>query len=283
MKRKIVLFILIVISIVISGCMNNESKSTQDNKTQTTQEKYRIAVISGSISEGFNPDYSKTTATYGWVQMITGNGGNGYPEPKTNNIYSLYENVELKNFSEHGITAGEWNNSTKLDAVYEFNPNIIIVYLGANDFFGALSSEGVFSEADKNKLEKNLSDIIEKLRLKFPTVEIIMPNYFDLMDGLSKKIDPNGAAKKFQNISEYISNINENIIKKIAVNNNCIYIDINSKFYGHCYGRFFNSGFVENSSYVYTINFPAEFDIHPNTKGHEVIYEEVYNILKNIK
>jgi lysophospholipase L1-like esterase len=242
----------------------------------------RIAVVGDSISEGWNPDYSRTAASYGWVEMLNGDGGGSYPAPQIETVHTLWNPTLVSNFSKGGSKASEWNSASWLNPVVDFNPDIVIVYLGGNDML-AYIQDGEVSETEYKALETNLSQITGFLSDRLPDASIIMIDYYDLFDGFSLSLETEfeGAFDAYMPVSAATLEGNS-IIETIATAAGYTYCTVYAGFMHHCYGRDIGGGGeAEIPQYVMELDYPSMFpiDIHPNTHGHKAIYEQVYATL----
>ena len=241
----------------------------------------RVSVIGDSISEGINPVYSKYSPTYGWVHMINGKSysTNTAPYP---NIHSIWPEtwVVLSNFALSGSTASLWNNIHFLQPVIDFDPDIVIVFIGGNDVLYYIK-DGVIDDSEQAELSNNFCGILDILTNNLTNTKIVLVDYYDLADGYSMTLtNPYYSSYSYySNLSAYVALANSSI-SNIALERGCYFVDIYKRFMHHCYGKYLGDTGSLTPIYVYE---PIEdFDIHPVTSGHRKICDEVLVTLKNI-
>lgn len=274
-------YLLIIMLFVFIGC---SSEKTSDNNNEI---QVKIAIIGDSISAGCNPDISEYKENYekryGWVDMLNGSKYSGVSH-SIKPITTIYKNSIIANYSIIGSKASEWSNDysensswkewdNEFKKVVNFNPDIVIIYLGGNDFLEYLE-DGVITELEWKELENSLRDIITKLKLNNENTKIYLLGYYDLFDTVSSGLKSMSSFAIYQDFSKYTIEGN-NIIKKISTDENIIYLDVYDEFMGHCYGRYL--GGEDKKNPMYFKSSILNFDIHPVTNGHEKIAEIVYN------
>ena len=276
-----------MLALTITGCFNDGDKE---------ENKVKIAVIGDSISDGCNPELSTSAEMYakryGYAQMLE---GKKYEEIDTpaKTIYNIWNNAEYRNFSITGSKASEWNmdssTSTKwhtwdkeFQKVLDFNPDIAVIYLGANDIFEYVYKDGVVTPDELSDLSTNLKGIVDKLKSKNDKIKIVIVGYYDLFDGYSLALSAStvDSFKIFKDMSA-ITVAGNKVLSDLATLEGAVYVDNYSTFMNHCYGIFL--GNTNASPSLYVTNSINTFDIHPVTAGHKIIYQNVYSTLEKIK
>ena len=275
--------------LIIAGCSLEKSSDEKESKV-------KVAIIGDSISAGCNPELAtraeKYDKRYGYAQMLAGETYDGIAVP-SKNIYNIWENAELKNFSIIGSQASEWNKDSsssenwhKWDSefkkVLEFTPDIAVIYLGANDIFAYIGNDGKITSEEYIELRTNITGIIEQLKAKNNNIKIVLIGYYDMFDGrssLAAKASPEYFAG-FADMSSIVVNGNK-MIKEIATAEGANFVDIYTPFLNHGYGKAL--GNTNAALPLYLTGNLLTFDIHPITAGHKAIYEKVYSTLESIK
>lgn len=269
--RYFAVALVLIFSVFIIGCKNTKvEKNDLPNRV-------KIAVIGGSISAGYNPDFSRDKGTYGWVNMLNGETG---PENTRSEktLYSIWNNFEIENYAVAGSTLNWWNNLERLDKIFRYSPDIVIVYLGANDIFAYLD-DGIFSNDEEKEFYNNYNEILTKLEKNIPAAKIILIDYWDILDGKSSYIKDEALKKKYSGLSEYVKKINNDTIMPLSANRELV--KVYDAFYGHCYGRYLDSQSFTQPSYVW--GDLEKYDIHPNTEGHKKLAALIYEKLLEMK
>ncbi len=232
-------------------------------------------VVGDSISYGINPE----EGTYGWVQMIMGEGGGTYPPAQSTTLYSLWPSITAYNTAASGSRASDWaaNNYSLLSTVMGHHPDLVVVMIGGNDFI-AYSADGNVTTAEYQEYQENLNIILDTLKTLSPQPVILLVNYHDLFDGYSQSLPLTGYA--YRKMSETVVNGNQ-IIGDAAALKDCIPVDIYQPFFHHCYGG--SLGDTQHFLPDYVKTPLTDFDIHPSTAGHRVIYQTVFQALKNLQ
>lgn len=276
-----------MLALTITGCFNDGDKE---------ENKVKIAVIGDSISDGCNPELSTSAEMYakryGYAQMLEGKKYEGIDTP-AKTIYNIWNNAEYRNFSITGSKASEWNmdssTSTKwhtwdkeFQKVLDFNPDIAVIYLGANDIFEYVYNDGVVTPDELSDLSTNLKGIVDKLKSKNDKIKIVIVGYYDLFDGYSLALSAStvDSFKIFKDMSA-ITVAGNKVLSDLATLEGAVYVDNYSTFMNHCYGIFL--GNTNASPSLYVTNSINTFDIHPVTAGHKIIYQNVYSTLEKIK
>lgn len=274
---------LAVLLAMVSATMVIYLDSQETSETITPNEDFsvvkKVAFIGDSVSWGINPDFGTMSfARYGWVQMITGNTTSSPTAPMPNNLSTLWPGVIWKDLSLPGNTIRYFKDDARLKDVFDYAPDLVFFMLGGNDVLNYLR-DGVFNATEKEQLKDNVDSILSKLRAKLPDAKIVVLNYYDLFDTYSDQITQRDLLE-YRNLSSATSDSNA-MMKDAANRHDCEYIDIHTPFMHHCYGRYLGDGGMLDPAYVKT---PLQgFNIHPNTKGHEAIYETVYASLAEMK
>jgi len=232
-------------------------------------------VVGDSISYGINPQLG----TYGWVQMLMGEGGGGYPVAQTTTLYTLWPSITAYNSALSGAKASDWaaNSYSLLSTVVNHHPDLVVVFIGGNDFL-AYVADGNVTNQEYQQFRSNLNSILDTLQSNSPQPSILMVNYYDLFDGYSQYL-PSSTAN-YQGLSATVVAGNQ-IISEVAAQKGCSLININQPFYHHCYGSYFGDTGHLLPDYV---AMPlTNFNIHPSTAGHLCIYQKVLESLKNLQ
>ncbi len=241
------------------------------------REYQRLAIIGDSISEGVNPDFAPLD--YGWTQMLLGAGGDPFPAPRDKTLYTLWPVIDATNAGTAFDRAADWAppGNARLTGVLNYHPDLVIMLLGGWDVIGFLS-DGNVTTAEKNQLFANLSAIVTQLQANSPKPDIVLLTYYDLLDGRSTKLPL--VLADYRPLSQMALDGNT-FIRQLAADKGCRLVDLYPVFFHHCYGRDFGDSGALDPPYV---RLPASnFDIHPNTLGHEQIYLAVYAMLAAMK
>ncbi len=298
MKKKmndLIILSLAIISLmmmlfILTNCTIAPGSSGTSGPAPVYGHTNRVAVIGDSISAGINSDYflqGKTNATYGWVDMLNGEGYTGIPAPDPN-IHAIWPDtlVILNNYAGSGLTAVYWNNSSVLAPVISFNPDIIIVFIGANDVLNSVrdkSHPGIIPDSDMIALTNNIGGILDKLTNSLTNARLALIDYYDFLDGRSRDLTNSSTLSMFNyfsNMSEYTTNGNL-MMSNLALGYGAKFIDIYPGFLNHCYGSLLGGShslpdFVNFGLYTFT-NY---IDPHPTTAGHGNIFVTVLNVIK---
>jgi lysophospholipase L1-like esterase len=235
------------------------------------KEYQRLDIVGDSISHGVNPVVGDNS---GWVQMLTGS----YDSQST--IYQIWSGITVNNQAVSGSRASDWAGSTyiPMTTVISHHPDLVVVYIGGNDLL-AYASDGQFTESEKTTFRTNLRTIIDTLQSNTPRPDIIMVNYYDLFDGYSANLPSLFTAYRVCSSGAVDGN---QIIKEVALEKGCYMIDtVYTQFMHHAYGTELGDTGHLSPDYVRTPL--ASFDIHPITAGHRVIYQDIYNKLRELK
>jgi lysophospholipase L1-like esterase len=232
-------------------------------------------VVGDSISYGVNPQLG----TYGWVQMLLGEGGGGYPVAQTTTLYTLWPSMTAYNSALSGAKASDWasNNYSLLSTVVNHHPDLVVVFIGGNDFL-AYAADGNVTNEEFQQFRSNLISIVDTLQSNFPKPTVLLVNYYDLFDGYSQYL-PSSTAN-YQGLSATVVAGNQ-IISEVAVQKGCSLINIYEPFYHHCYGIYFgDTGHILPDYVAMPL---TNFNIHPTTAGHLCIYSRVLETLKELQ
>jgi lysophospholipase L1-like esterase len=229
-------------------------------------------VVGDSISAGVNPD----DGIYGWVHMLFGEG----TPPKENTIDDLFPGITKHNSAISGSTAKQWavTNPNYLLTVLNHHPDLVVVYIGGNDFLWDYCLDGQFTQAEIDEYTNNLRIIINTLQTNIPSPDIILITYYDLFDGESENLP--STFEHYRIVSEGTI-IGDSVISQVASEKGCRLVDIYDDFMYHCYGVDVGGSIHYSPDYVDRPLIP-DFDIHPNTDGHNKIYEEVFAMLQHL-
>jgi len=232
-------------------------------------------VVGDSVSMGVNPEL---TVDFGWVNMLFGEGGGDLPPPRDESIFDLWPSITAHNSAVSSSTAADWASSESplLQAVLDHQPDLVVVMIGGNDFIRA-QLDGEVTQDELDAVRADLETIIDQLQALPTSPEIIMADYYDLLDGLSENLPPFFAA--FRCLSESVTRGNQ-VIAEVAAAKGCRFVSIYDDFFHRCYGREFGDTLALDPPYV---RLPTlSFDIHPVTAGHDAIYREVFVALEAI-
>jgi lysophospholipase L1-like esterase len=259
MKRLNVIFFIILVA-----CCYTLSAA----KTYTI-----FDVVGDSISAGVNPDYP--SGTYGWVQMLFGEGTTSKP----NTIYTLWSGITVYNSAQSGSMASEWaiDYHSWLTEVKNHHPDLVVVYIGGNDFL-TFSAIGPITDNELNTYRNNLRTIIDSLHNNTPRPDIIVVNYYDLFDGLSQNLP--SLFSSYTSLSNTAIRGNQ-VIEEVAIEKGCYLVTVYTDFMHHCYGIYL--GDIQHLPPDYVKQPLTNFNIHPNTNGHSKIYDKVYAQLVALK
>jgi lysophospholipase L1-like esterase len=238
--------------------------------------EYKVFDIVGdSVGAGNNPDYADVK--YGWAHMLFGQGGGVFPATRENTIRTLWPSITIHNSARPSSTSFDWAaQDSELFAQVEANqPDLVVFMIGGNDLFDFIDSNVFLWD----EFRQNLNTIIDHLRGLPSKPDIIMMNYYDLLDGLSEELPP--TARGYRLLSHW-SEVGNTIIEEVATAKGCMLIDNYSDFLHRCYGVKVGDSNHIAPAYVDLDLFP-EIDIHPNTQGYEAIYENVYEALQQLK
>lgn len=240
-----------------------------------------VDIVGDSISDGYNPDYGVAGATTGWVHMLYGQA-DWTNAPGTATITNIWPDITFHNSSQAGSRASEWADDVNgwLSGVVAHDPDLVVIYLGGNDLIQDYGSGG-FSTIEQEQYRADLYAIIDSLRTNGAQPDIVMPDYYDLLDGQSTTLPP--PYDQYADAAEAVATCNE-VIRSVAAEKGCFAIDgIHAAFLYHCYG----SDVVPKSKHLSPdyVDRPlaTSFDIHPVTAGHGAIYELVYEVLRELK
>jgi lysophospholipase L1-like esterase len=210
--------------------------------------------------------------------MLTGNASASPAPTKPENLSALWPGVTWADFSLPGNTIRYYKEDARLKAVFDYAPDLVFFMLGGNDLLNYLR-DGVLNATEKAQLTDNVDYILSKIRSNLPDAKIVVLNYYDLFDTYSDQITQRDLLE-YRNLSTATSESND-MMKDTANRYGCYYIDIHTPFMHHCYGRYMGDTGMLDPPFVKTPL--AGFNIHPNTKGYERIYETVYTELAQLK
>ena len=231
-------------------------------------------VVGDSISAGVNP----ACGGYGWVNMLFGESGCGYPAP-TNTLTNLWPAITSHNSAVSGSKARDWAwaQPSYMQTVSNHHPDLVVVFIGGNDGL-AYAADGIYSEVEREEYRTNLISIVQQLRNNDPIPEIVLVDYYDLFDGFSTNLPSPYEGYRVLSAATVGGNA---IIEGIAESNGCFFADIYDSFFHHCYGSAL--GDTQHLSPDYVRTPLSSFDIHPVTAGHAAIHEQIYNALVELK
>jgi len=244
--------------------------------TNTAGREYEtFDIVGDSISFGVNPE---CLLQYGWAQMLFGSSGCGQ-SAMTQTIYTLWPDIEAYNTAWPGSKASDWAdpNYTFTKTVLAHDPDLVVVWIGGNDGLD-YAADGVYTEKELGEYRTNLTTIIQILRSNAPPPEIIVCNYYDLFDGYSANLPAGYEA--YRALSPATVTGNE-MIRSVAESNGCFYVDIYTPLFHHAYGE--EIGDTGHLSPDYFDTPLANLDIHPNTAGHQAVYQALYQTLQHLK
>lgn len=252
----------IVLVVVLTGCSTVSSSSTT----------YRVAVVGDSISAGINSELSIQRPTVGWVQMFTEQAGerNLAHDFAFKSLFGA--DAQLLNLARPGSKFSDWLKQELFQTIVTAQPDFLIVMLGGNDLWAQIQ-DGVWSEAEQNRLEGLMNQFFERLGRDLPQVKGLVIGYYDLFDGQSSLLPQN--LSHLRGLSEWTIRAN-NLLKKQSEQRGWSFLDIREKFLGHGYARHLGQQGLEPPYFRMPL---SQFDIHPNTAGHQAIAEEVSQVL----
>lgn len=217
-------WLLILILVACDNKPENQSEAVEatsvDHEVVATERDNNTILFFGN----------SLTAGYG-IEMDA-----AFPGLIQKRIDSLQLNYEVINAGLSGETTASGN--TRVDWVLKQPIDIFILELGGNDGLRGISS---------NETRKNLQLIIDKVRTKYPTCEIIIAGM---------QIPPNMGP-------EYTTAF-RTLFPEIAEKNNLLLIPF----------------LLENVGGIPDLNLPD--GIHPNEKGHKIVAENVWEVLKGL-
>ena len=232
-----------------------------------------IDVVGDSLSAGVNPETGSDGN--GYLQMLFGQFDN------QQTIDSLWPGIQKFNSAMSGSLASEWANPAfgPMQSLIGNQPDLVIIYIGGNDFLFELANNGDFDMAAQDNLRNNLRAIINNLNVNLNNPQLVMLTYYDLFDGQSANLPAQFA--DFRQISQYAL-IGNQIIKDVGGESGAVVIDsIHDQFLHHAYGRDFGDTNAQEPPYVATPI--TNFDIHPNTAGYKTIHSELIFALTELK
>lgn len=268
MKKQLTLSLFSLLFILLMAATVLEAK------------EYHVIDIAGdSISSSYNPDYSTSEDSYGWVDMLYGLGGGNYPAPKEDTIDDLWPDIVKYNTAEAGSKASEWQpGSLYFERIRLHQPDLVVLLLGGNDLIQDYMGDGEFSAGEVAEYEANLTNIVSEIKSFESNPDILMLYYYDLFDGDSKELPLLLEILHGMTRATVDGNF---AIQRVANAYHCELVDIYTPFFFHCYGRELDASYYLDPCYVETPL--SKFDIHPNTDGHKKIYETVYERLMKLK
>ncbi|MBT4816596.1 MAG: SGNH/GDSL hydrolase family protein, partial [Lentisphaerae bacterium] len=233
-------------------------------------------VVGDSISAGYNS--GGYVFGDGWVSLLFGDSITGIGA-RADTIDTIWPGIETRNNAVPGSTAGEWASPVYLPTVdlLSRRPDLVVVFIGGNDLIDYMKNDGVLSEAEKDAYRLNLRTIMDSLTGLEPVPEIVLVGYYDLFDGLSENLPAPMASYRGFSSGTLQGNA---IIEQVAGEYGCLFVDLHTPFMHHCYGADLGDPLSASPSFVRTPL--ALFDIHPNSAGHQRIYETVYQLLSNL-
>lgn len=238
----------------------------------------RLAIVGDSVNLGVNPDYDP--ARYGWSHMLLGVGGPPFPPTRETTLFSLWPHISAWNASVSGSRASAWAapGSPHLEPVLTWKPDLVVLLVGGWDVIDALA-DGVVSVAEMNRLRADLSAIVTRLQENDPPPQLVMLTYYDLFDGYSHRLPVLYA--NYRPMSQATLDGNA-FLRQLAAERGAILVDLYPEFLHRCYGRAMGDPAPLEPAFV-RLPFPGGFDIHPNTAGHERIYQRVLAALARLK
>ena len=242
------------------------------------REYARFDVVGDSIAAGYNPD--TLPALHGWAQMLFGESGGVPPATKEQTIYTLWPGIDARTSGEYASLASEWAapGSPLLSAVLDRKPDLVVVMVGANDFFLEYTNDAQVTPEEIAEFRANLAAIVDRLQANQPRPDVILLTYYDLFDGYSRNLP--FFFVQYRGLSKAAVDANA-AIREVAVEKACTVVDLYPDFLHRCYGREFGDPAPLSPAWVHLP--VSEYNIHPNTRGHERIYEKVYAALAELK
>jgi len=235
--------------------------------------EYRIALLGDSISSGVNADLGGDSV-FGWADFILGYGGEPYPQKEEESLFDLWPDSEMANFAIPGSTVYQWSFLRRLQPLLDYQPHLLIVFIGGNDLLAKLK-DGVLDQEEKDQIQTHFETLLDHVKKNLPDTRLLFIGYYDLFDGQSAHL-PQPLAH-LRGLSDYTLISNE-ILEMLAQDYGAFYINLHPVFFHHAYGRDLGGPNFQQESWVRR---PLRnFDIHPNTQGHREITRAVLAYLK---
>ena len=165
-----------------------------------------------------------------------------------------------------GIPGNNVNNLLKRleRAVLSNQPSLVIIMIGTNDMVNPAKMLTYSAYTDK------LNMLVSRIRENGADVLLLSVPYADT----GYLFDRYGRENYTAGPNEKIDSVNE-IIRRTAVEQHCMYLDMNQVF------RSYNSPDREASSLIRNEkNNGVKDGVHPTTRGYHVIAESIFNFLK---
>jgi len=250
--------------------------------------EYKVLdIIGDSLTIGTNPDYFAIQKSYGWVEMLLGQGGGDFPPAKDKTLYTLWPGIEVSNVSYQGAQLWQWGDSasTYTQNVLNHHPDLVLIQIGGIDITAGYMDFGhtgdfTFYEWEKENFRRNLRTLIGRLQANAPRPDVLFLGYFDAYDGLSWKLP---ATSETHFASESVLEGN-GMLLSIAQQMGFPVVDLYSVFLHHTYGHdlFFADPLATLPIYM-AMPLATRHNGHPVTAGHSAIYEAVYKHLQAMK
>lgn len=218
-KSFVVLYSLILVSCSDTGNKNNSTIGKVDDSTEveTTGKSKTIVFFGNSLTAGYGLDQSES-----------------FPALIQEKLDSLNMNYTVVNAGLSGETTAGGN--TRIDWILQQPLDIFVLELGANDGLRGIPI---------NETRQNLQSIIDKVKNKYPGVEILLAGM---------QVPPN--------MGQDYSGEFRNLFSELAQKNNIDLIPF----------------LLEGVGGESRLNQPD--GIHPTAEGHKVLAENVWSVLE---
>lgn len=269
-KNLLRALLLVPLAAVLSSCATGlPAVPPRAGLTQPEAQPFRLAILGDSLSAGVNSEFSRARPTHGWVEIASGLGGGPYPAPLERSLFDLWPDAGLKNFAVSGTTAYQWSFDKRLKPILDFQPQVVVVFIGGNDLLAAIG-DGVVTEAEMTAMKGFLAQVVDKLKAGLPKAQLVIVSYYDLFDGLSERLP--GPLSRFRSLSDLAKQANAHLAD-LARTRNCDLVDLGPVFLHHAYGADLGDPLASPVSFV---SRPlVAFDIHPNYQGHLAIAQRM--------
>ncbi len=150
-------------------------------------------------------------------------------------------------------------------AVLKHHPSLVIIMIGTNDMINPPKMIS-FSE-----YKSKLNELVTNIKQHGIHVLLLSPPPVDITDLLSRR-----SKKRFKVLpNEKIDSVTA-IIHQIAVEQHCMYLDINRIFKEHHSPNDTKSSLIRNE-----INSERKDGVHPTAEGYQLIAKSIFNFLKS--
>jgi len=268
------MFLIFVLLFAYTGCWSlPQTQLPPYPRTQPGYGTYRIALLGDSVTSGINSDYGGGFS-FGWADFLLGYGGSPYPQKENKSLFDLWPDSEVANFAIPGSTVYQWSFLRRLQEVLDYQPHLLIIFIGGNDLLAKLK-DGVLDSEEKAQIQGHFETMLAHIQASLPETQLLFIGYYDLFDGRSAQL-PQPLAH-LRGLSEYTLTSNQ-ILETLAQKHDAYYLDLHPLFLHHAYGK--DLGDPNFSEEAWVRRPLRSFDIHPNTQGHRAIARAVLGFLK---